>query len=541
MPATVTMSDPIKPTTPVRVVVTPASSKQTASHSRPGLSELSKQLRVFQAKNESQSIEMDRLQRQLRILSDLEGIPLKDLRRALEDACESEAHGELQHRVASLRAQLEAASLARQAVHHDSAAQHQLATLELRIGELEELDEKQGEEIWGLYVQLVSNKTHTTRLQGELEDETSRASRLEAELEKQRAETTHLRQQLADNESWKARAVEAGTQRQLVVSETQSAPLDDKQRPRQLVVHDKCAPLDDTQRQLVITETNTASLDAEKMESITGALRQAQLEVQIIKDKFALSEQQRQAAEQQARLREAQLKARCLVQEEWIQDLNQQTSSLYTAFEMVQQEHTEEEETRESLKANLHEADSEVARQVRDLDQSSRSLGYSTRSLDQSSRSLVPDSSSLDQYDQSSRSPSVVPEAQPYTEDSSNSRIVPISPPVSIGVGEATIAGVLLLRSGNMLRTWKKHHVALYSTLANHYLDLGNGKGHTLAFAVSKVELYPKQAFAFALNVDPQNAQAPILYAAARSAQDFDKWMSALTEATTGSEYAEEL
>jgi hypothetical protein len=92
-----------------------------------------------------------------------------------------------------------------------------------------------------------------------------------------------------------------------------------------------------------------------------------------------------------------------------------------------------------------------------------------------------------------------------------------------------------------MLRKWKKHHVALNSTLANHYLDLGNGKGHILAFTVSKVELYPKQAFAFALNVDPQIAQAPILYAAARSAQDFDKWMSALTEATTGSEYAEEL
>lgn len=79
-----------------------------------GLSELSKQLRILQAKNEAQSVEINRLERQLRILAELQGISVADLRKALEDACANEAFGELQHRVAKLRAELEAATLAKQ-------------------------------------------------------------------------------------------------------------------------------------------------------------------------------------------------------------------------------------------------------------------------------------------------------------------------------------------------------------------------------------------------------------------------------------------
>ena len=76
-----------------------------------GLSELSKQLRIYQAKNDTQGIEINRLERQLKILADLQGISVADLRRALEEACANEAFAEMQQRVASLRAQLEAAHL----------------------------------------------------------------------------------------------------------------------------------------------------------------------------------------------------------------------------------------------------------------------------------------------------------------------------------------------------------------------------------------------------------------------------------------------
>ncbi len=90
-----------------------------------GLSELSKQLRILQAKNEGQSVEINRLERQLRILAELQGISVADLRKALEDACANEAFGELQHRVAKLRAELEAATLAKQKEgQRETAAPH---------------------------------------------------------------------------------------------------------------------------------------------------------------------------------------------------------------------------------------------------------------------------------------------------------------------------------------------------------------------------------------------------------------------------------
>ena len=90
-----------------------------------GLSELSKQLRILQAKNEAQSVEINRLERQLRILAELQGISVADLRKALEDACANEAFGELQHRVAKLRAELEAATLAKQKEgQRETAAPH---------------------------------------------------------------------------------------------------------------------------------------------------------------------------------------------------------------------------------------------------------------------------------------------------------------------------------------------------------------------------------------------------------------------------------
>jgi hypothetical protein len=50
------------------------SQKRAKAGSSAGLSELSKQLRILQAKNESQAVDINRLERQLRILADLQGI-----------------------------------------------------------------------------------------------------------------------------------------------------------------------------------------------------------------------------------------------------------------------------------------------------------------------------------------------------------------------------------------------------------------------------------------------------------------------------------
>ena len=54
------------------------------------LSELSVQLRKLQAEKNAQANEIDRLQRQLRILSELKGISIEDLMSALKAACEAD-------------------------------------------------------------------------------------------------------------------------------------------------------------------------------------------------------------------------------------------------------------------------------------------------------------------------------------------------------------------------------------------------------------------------------------------------------------------
>jgi chromosome segregation ATPase len=173
-----------------------------------GLSELSKQLRIFQAKNEGQWIEINRLERQLRILADLQGISVADLRKALEDACADEAFEELQHRVASLRAQLEAAHLARQAELKKDAAAHQIATLELRIGELEEVEDVRRDEIRDLYEQLREEKARSTRLESSLEQQQSETQDLQKQLAQERARAnrlqTHCEEQQFEIKSLKA-------------------------------------------------------------------------------------------------------------------------------------------------------------------------------------------------------------------------------------------------------------------------------------------------------------------------------------------------
>ena len=157
----------VTPTTKPPPPALSPSKRRAKAASSAGLSELSKQLRILQAKNESQSVDINRLERQLRILAELQGISVADLRKALEDACANEAFGELQHRVAKLRAELEAASLAKRAEYAKDAAAPHIANLELRVGELEEVEEKHQREIHHLYEQLKHEKERATRLEME--------------------------------------------------------------------------------------------------------------------------------------------------------------------------------------------------------------------------------------------------------------------------------------------------------------------------------------------------------------------------------------
>ena len=145
------------------------------------LSELSVQLRKLQAEKNAQANEIDRLQRQLRILSELKGISIEDLMSALKAACEAEAHGEMRAIVGKLQAQVEGLELGggggrvagmkggnfdddddtsyigtvsgipTQQQFNEESAKRARAALELKIGELQEIEATLRAELDGLY------------------------------------------------------------------------------------------------------------------------------------------------------------------------------------------------------------------------------------------------------------------------------------------------------------------------------------------------------------------------------------------------------
>jgi hypothetical protein len=357
-----------------------------------GLSELSKQLRILQAKNEAQSVDINRLERQLRILAELQGISVADLRKALEDACANEAFGELQHRVAKLRLELEAATLAKRAeLRKDAAAPH-IANLELRVGELEEVEEKQQAEIHHLYDELRHERARATRLESEGEQhkkdaqdylerwkkEQARAARLEAnfqeQLQKLRDEQARKLQEAAEQHA------KANTNRNKDMDMDIDMDNENSQgsssaasiSPEMAAEYERMVQLlkqkEQELRQLQAMLKAEQDKWEQQMKETDGQARQAQMNMKVDQDKMALTIEELQDADSQSELRLAQFKARFAVQDERIQDMEQQLNSLYTAFELLKEDFDAEGTKRAALACNLDEADAEIARQVNDME-----------------------------------------------------------------------------------------------------------------------------------------------------------------------------
>jgi hypothetical protein len=415
-----------------------------------GLSELSKQLRVLQAKNQAQLLEIDRLQRQLRILADLENVSVADLKDALAKACEAEAYGEMHSRVATLRAELEAITLVKSeavaVATQDTSHTKVIANLELRVGELEEMDEKHRTTIDQLYLQL--------------QEQQAKSAKVESTYEQLRLENEQLKLYLQ-----------------------------------------KSQELED-----VANVSLEQDLRAENLVALNRA-REAEMEVRVLSDKLKLMEQQRDAEDKESSLRNAQFKARFMVQDENIDDLRQQLASLYVAFEMLKEEKDRDDESRMSLQALLGYADAEVARQVDEIDQNSRSVLMSPSSL----------SSSF------SRGAPFSPESPQGKRTSITTDMTPL------------MSGDLLVKASNgVIKKWKKHHASLFATASHFHLDIGEEKGYAIQIGISHVELYVKYPLAFTIFLGGRSKMT--LIAAATNQKDFDDWMTILKFATTGDE-----
>jgi len=198
------------PSTNTNTNTPPLETPRRLTQATTGLSELSKQLRVLQAKNQHLHSEMERCQRQLKIMSESKGVSVVDVLASLENACAREASAELKSQISSLQAQLEALqvsssnsgdkSCGKAAALQTESFQQQIAALELQVGAAEEMETKLKQETKLLYEKVQSHQTaaltfeaQCQRQSSELDEVRSKVATLEAELVSMKEERDALK------------------------------------------------------------------------------------------------------------------------------------------------------------------------------------------------------------------------------------------------------------------------------------------------------------------------------------------------------------
>ncbi|KAL3921270.1 MAG: hypothetical protein SGILL_002835 [Bacillariaceae sp.] len=593
------------PAPPAEFEVPSTPSKQRAKNSA-GLSELSKQLRILQAKNESQAVDINRLERQLRILADLQGINVADLRKALEDACASEAFGELQHRVAKLRHELEAATLAKQGELRKDMAAPKIANLELRVAELDELGYKQKDEIHHLYEQLRFEREKSTRLESEnellkremeemrkkLQQEMAKANRLQNEFQERMArfQQDQARKMKEELEQHRSRLNSMEVQgKAKSVSNLASTP---KASPEMLAEYERMAKmLREREEELRIAQAKLNAEEIKYVQRLKDAeerARKAEMDLKVEVDKMKLMMQELEDADGQSGLRLAQYKARFAVQDERIEDLEQQLESLYTAFTLLKKEFDSENVTRAAMMSNLKDADEEIARQANNMEKQKSQRGRQfpptpTRQASNASASFYGSSDSVQSVPRVIATPQTLAmtPATPYTptsgrgydtHSSTSTREDFDSLPAGYAsarpyqptpertpstwdlllpkdgrssskglqprLGERLISGPLIVESKGMLRKWKTKPSTVYLRGDHYQWQIGEKRSFPLQFGVSKVEFHPNHPLSFVVYLNPHDTMAPVVKAACTDERDYHRWMSALTTATTGEDFA---
>jgi septal ring factor EnvC (AmiA/AmiB activator) len=288
------------------------------------LSELSIQLRKLQSTNTSQTAEIDRLNRQLKILSDLQNVSLHDIKDALRAACEGEAHEELRAEVGRLKAQLDcfqatgssggtksAGSVKTLHQFDAEAASRARTNLELRVGELEELEGTLRKELASVY--------------SKAQELTARNTTLETQQVQQKNVIDDWERRWMEREqedirkgSVVARPLESSVG-SYNYSEFATEVKGSRPQPR-LLLRNESQSTHDMQQRLLAAET---ALDGERQQN-------------------DLLKQQVESSQKSYDLKLEQNEHRIQFLEGQIADLEQQLSSLYAAFEFVQQERVEE-------------------------------------------------------------------------------------------------------------------------------------------------------------------------------------------------------
>jgi hypothetical protein len=548
-----------------------ASKRRGKAAGSAGLSELSKQLRIFQAKNEGQAVDINRLERQLRILADLQGINVADLRSALEAACANEAFGEMQHRVAKLRAELEAATLAKQAELRKDMAAPEIANLQLRIGELEEVEEKQEREIHHLYEQLRHERARATRLESECDQLRKDANDYHERLKLEAARAAQLEANFQDKLR-KMQEEQANKLHQGIQSNDQSGSFSSVS-PEITADYERLLKSmkekDDALRQARAELKAEQEKSMQRMKDLDHQAHRNQVDTKVDHEQMLLLIKQLQEADSQNELRLAQYKSRFALQDERITDMGQQLESLYAAFGLIKEEQDAEKQKRASLQTSLEEADSKFAHHMDDK-QKKKHQGRVQQQRSTPTRTPT-----------NKPPPSLHVSTTPNTPTTQGTAIEEYTPPTARAIGNpfpstntdrsreartpttwqlifpkehqsrisqtyfseepdvkgTLIAGTLIVKSKSMVRKWKSKNARLYLSGDHYQWDLGEGKSFALQFGISRVEFNPNHPLSFVVYTNPSDQASPVVHAATSSETDYYHWMSALTKATTGAEY----
>jgi len=240
------------------------------------------------------------------------------------------------------------------------------------------------------------------------------------------------------------------------------------------------------------------------------------LQLSLEKDKSDTLQTQLVEREKEYKLRNEQFDCRFGVQNERIQDLEQQQSSLYTAFELLQKEVKGLDRDHSTLRTNLGQADSQVALQL-ETEQK--------RELEAGNRSSPPGSPPMRSPGAAGMSPRVT-----------------LLPPRSDQLGEDARIMHGFLWKLDRIKGWKRRFFVLYRAGDTYSLSYSDGprervkgvyEGITPGIStVAETNKSMKKAFSFVMHTNPENPNAAVLNVAAMSLQDFEKWMAAMHSVT---------
>ena len=281
-----------------------------------------------------------------------------------------------------------------------------------------------------------------------------------------------------------------------------------------------------TNREQILQE---ASADAKaKIDRLENDLAESKMQLNVREREIEGLQAQSKSTEEEAKLRLKQSKARFKVQDQRIVDLEQQLSSLVTAFNLERGERTEEHKTQTVLKESLVGADSEVAHQLHDIEEEKQTPHRSpepTSAADSVAFASPRRVASLPSYSTPPRRVS--------------SRLQPFDSHSEVGIAQ----GYLLKKE---FAGWKKKYFYLHGNLAAGVftLSFGDGPGRAakgyiagIRTSISRVHTsndFPRHQYCFVLTVDPSDSRSPTVYLAASSQEDLDLWMTALNMATQG-------